>query len=176
MQDLSEPDDFVFRQSCPGNIWAESHYTEDAKLFDSFLDVVRKSRVFELFQGSLLCRSLRGGTDSDMGRLLISRVREEYAEHIIETFSIISSPKVTVLGIVQHHSFPFHQHVENRTSTCCWSTRSCTHNIRRLAQIRVRFDFWVHGIHLIPISCIALCWTTLTIELHLEFCVSHKCF
>ena len=28
--------------SCPGSIWAESHYTEDDKLFDSFLDVVMK--------------------------------------------------------------------------------------------------------------------------------------
>ena len=40
-QDLSEPDNFVFKQSCPGNIWAESHVTEGAKLLDSLLDVVR---------------------------------------------------------------------------------------------------------------------------------------
>ena len=95
-QDLSEPDNFVFRQSSPGNIWAESHCTEGAKLFDSLLDVVRKqAKCSNCFQGSFLCRSLRGGTGSDMEWLLISRVREEYLDHIIETFSIISSPKVS---------------------------------------------------------------------------------
>ena len=33
---------FVFRQSGPGNIWAESLNTEGAKRIDSLLDVVRK--------------------------------------------------------------------------------------------------------------------------------------
>ena len=148
------------------------HYTEGAKLFDSLLDVVRKeAECSNCFQRSLLCSSLRGGTGSDMGRLLISRVREEYRDHIIETFSIISSPKVSDSVVQPYYAvLSFYQLVENGTSTCCWSTRSCTHrfshsetrdsNIRTLGQIRVRFDFWVHGIHLIPVSCVALCSTT----------------
>ena len=102
------------------------------------------------------------------GRLLISRVREEYQITSLKPSPLSRHRRCpTLWGIVQHHSLHF---ISTWTSTCCWSTRSCTHrfshsetrdsNVRRLGQIRVRFHFWVHGIHLIPVSCISLCSTT----------------
>ena len=69
---------------------------EGAELIDSVLDVVRKeAEGCDCLQGFQLCHSLGGGTGSGMGTLLISKVREEYPDRIMETFSVIPSPKVS---------------------------------------------------------------------------------
>ena len=47
-----------------------------------------------LVQGFQLCHSLGGGTGSGMGTLLISKIREEYPDRIMNTFSVVPSPKV----------------------------------------------------------------------------------
>ena len=51
------------------------------------------------FQGFQLVHSLGGGTGSGMGTLLLSRLREEFPDRIINTFSILPSPKVRVINI-----------------------------------------------------------------------------
>ena len=49
-----------------------------------------------------------------MGALLISKIREEYADRITETFSIILSPKVSDAVVEPHIAIrSFHQLVEN---------------------------------------------------------------
>ena len=60
------------------------------------LNVVRKeAEGCDCLQGFQLCPSLGGGTGAGMGTLLISKVREEYPDRIMETFSVIPSPKVS---------------------------------------------------------------------------------
>ena len=81
---LFRPDNFVFGQTGAGNNWAKGHYTEGAELIDSVLE-----------QGFQITHSLGGGTGSGMGTLLISKIREEYQDRIIETFSVFPSPKVS---------------------------------------------------------------------------------
>ncbi len=82
-------------QSGAGNNWAKGHYTEGAELVDSVLDVVRKeSESCDCLQGFQLTHSLGGGTGSGMGTLLISKIREEYPDRIMMTFSVVPSPKV----------------------------------------------------------------------------------
>merc|ERR1719389_135004 len=100
---LFRPDNFVFGQTGAGNNWAKGHYTEGAELIDSVLDVVRKeAEGCDCLQGFQLCHSLGGGTGSGMGTLLISKVREEYPDRVMSTFSVIPSPKVsdTVVGVL----------------------------------------------------------------------------
>jgi tubulin beta len=99
---IFRPDNFVFGQSGAGNNWAKGHYTEGAELVDSVLDVVRKeAESCDCLQGFQLCHSLGGGTGSGMGTLLISKIREEYPDRIMNTFSVVPSPKVcTYHGIV----------------------------------------------------------------------------
>uniref|UniRef100_A0A4W6C6X4 Tubulin beta chain n=1 Tax=Lates calcarifer TaxID=8187 RepID=A0A4W6C6X4_LATCA len=93
---IFRPDNFVFGQSGAGNNWAKGHYTEGAELVDSVLDVVRKeSESCDCLQGFQLTHSLGGGTGSGMGTLLISKIREEYPDRIMNTFSVVPSPKVT---------------------------------------------------------------------------------
>ncbi|KAI1235637.1 hypothetical protein IHE44_0002520, partial [Lamprotornis superbus] len=93
---LFRPDNFIFGQSGAGNNWAKGHYTEGAELVDSVLDVVRKEcENCDCLQGFQLTHSLGGGTGSGMGTLLISKVREEYPDRIMNTFSVVPSPKVS---------------------------------------------------------------------------------
>merc|ERR1712156_567159 len=90
------PDNFVFGQSGAGNNWAKGHYTEGAELVDSVLDVVRKeAEGCDCLQGFQLTHSLGGGTGSGMGTLLISKNREEYPDRIMNTYSVVPSPKVS---------------------------------------------------------------------------------
>merc|ERR1711966_248527 len=91
------------------------HYTEGAELIDSVLDVVRKeAEGCDCLQGFQMCHSLGGGTGAGMGTLLISKVREEYPDRILETFSIIPSPKVSDTVVEPYNAvLSFHQLVEN---------------------------------------------------------------
>ncbi|KAK7249749.1 tubulin-like protein [Aureococcus anophagefferens] len=70
---LFRPDNFVFGQTGAGNNWAKGHYTEGAELIDS------------------LTHSMGGGTGAGMGTLLISKIREEYPDRVMSTYSVIPS-------------------------------------------------------------------------------------
>jgi len=112
---LFRPDNFVFGQTGAGNNWAKGHYTEGAELIDCVLDVVRKeAEGCDCLQGFQLVHSLGGGTGSGMGTLLISKIREEYPDRIMETFSVIPSPKVSDTVVEPYNAvLSFHQLVEN---------------------------------------------------------------
>ncbi|KAB0401984.1 hypothetical protein E2I00_014402 [Balaenoptera physalus] len=93
---IFRPDNFVLGQPGTGNNWARGQYTEGAELADSVLDVVRKeAESCDCLQGFQLTHSLGGGTGSGMGILLISKIREEYPDRIMNTFSVVPSPKVS---------------------------------------------------------------------------------
>ena len=73
----------------------KGHYTEGAELVDSVLDVVRKeAEGCDCLQGFQLTHSLGGGTGSGMGTLLISKIKEEYPDRIMNSYSVVPSPKV----------------------------------------------------------------------------------
>uniref|UniRef100_A0AAQ4NW32 Tubulin beta chain n=1 Tax=Gasterosteus aculeatus aculeatus TaxID=481459 RepID=A0AAQ4NW32_GASAC len=116
---LFRPDNFVFGQSGAGNNWAKGHYTEGAELVDSVMDVVRKeSENCDCLQGFQLTHSLGGGTGSGMGTLLISKIREEYPDRIMNTFSVMPSPKVSDTVVEPYNAtLSVHQLVENTDET-----------------------------------------------------------
>ncbi|KER25244.1 hypothetical protein T265_07282 [Opisthorchis viverrini] len=118
---LFRPDNFVFGQSGAGNNWAKGHYTEGAELVDSVLDVVRKeSESCDCLQGFQMTHSLGGGTGSGMGTLLISKIREEYPDRIMNTFSVVPSPKVSDTVVEPYNAtLSVHQLVENTDETYC---------------------------------------------------------
>uniref|UniRef100_A0A1I8F5M9 Tubulin beta chain n=1 Tax=Macrostomum lignano TaxID=282301 RepID=A0A1I8F5M9_9PLAT len=118
---LFRPDNFVFGQSGAGNNWAKGHYTEGAELVDSVLDVVRKeAEGCDCLQGFQLTHSLGGGTGSGMGTLLISKIREEYPDRIMNTFSVVPSPKVSDTVVEPYNAtLSVHQLVENTDETYC---------------------------------------------------------
>lgn len=118
---LFRPDNFIYGQSGAGNNWAKGHYTEGAELVDSVLDVVRKEvENCDCLQGFQLAHSLGGGTGSGMGTLLISKIREEYPDRIMCTFSVVPSPKVSDTVVEPYNAtLSVHQLVENTDETFC---------------------------------------------------------
>ncbi|GAA5858247.1 hypothetical protein JCM8547_004618, partial [Rhodosporidiobolus lusitaniae] len=118
---LFRPDNFVFGQSSAGNNWAKGHYTEGAELVDNVLDVVRKeAEGTDCLQGFQITHSLGGGTGSGMGTLLLSRIREEFPDRMIATFSVMPSPKVSDTVVEPYNAtLSVHQLVENSDETFC---------------------------------------------------------
>ena len=57
-------------------------------VIDAVLDVVRKeAEGCDCLQGFTMTHSLGGGTGSGMGTLLISKIREEYPDRVMCTYS-----------------------------------------------------------------------------------------
>merc|ERR1711920_1038207 len=112
---IFRPDNFVFGQSGAGNNWAKGHYTEGAELIDAVLDVVHKeAEGCDCLQGFTMSHSLGGGTGSGMGTLLISKIREEYPDRVMCTFSVFPSPKVSDTVVEPYNCvLSVHQLVEN---------------------------------------------------------------
>uniref|UniRef100_A0A2M4ACE6 Tubulin beta chain n=1 Tax=Anopheles triannulatus TaxID=58253 RepID=A0A2M4ACE6_9DIPT len=118
---LFRPDNFVYAQSGAGNNWAKGHYTEGAELVDNVLDVIRKeTENCDCLQGFQLAHSLGGGTGSGMGTLLISKIREEYPDRIMNTFSVVPSPKVSDVVLEPYNAtLSMHQLIEASDQTNC---------------------------------------------------------
>merc|ERR1719238_58662 len=118
---LFRPDNFVFGQTGAGNNWAKGHYTEGAELIDSVLDVVRKeAENCDCLQGFQIAHSLGGGTGSGMGTLLISKIREEYPDRMMCTYSVVPSPKVSDTVVEPYNcTLSIHQLVENADEVMC---------------------------------------------------------
>lgn len=67
-----------------------------------------------IFSGFQVCHSLGGGTGSGMGTLLISKIREEYPDRMMLTFSVFPSPKVSDTVVEPYNAtLSVHQLVEN---------------------------------------------------------------
>lgn len=118
---LFRPDNFVFGQSGAGNNWAKGHYTEGAELVDQVLDVVRReAEGCDCLQGFQITHSLGGGTGAGMGTLLISKIREEFPDRMMATFSVVPSPKVSDTVVEPYNAtLSIHQLVENSDETFC---------------------------------------------------------
>lgn len=68
----------------------------------------------ENISGFQVCHSLGGGTGSGMGTLLISKIREEYPDRMMLTFSVFPSPKVSDTVVEPYNAtLSVHQLVEN---------------------------------------------------------------
>lgn len=118
---LFHPDNFLFGQSGAGNNWAKGHYTDGAELIDHVLDTVRKeAESADCLQGFQLTHSIGGGTGSGLGTLLISKLREEYPDRIMSTFSVVPSIKVSDVVIEPYNAtLSIHQLVENADQVVC---------------------------------------------------------
>ena len=115
------PDNFLFGQSGAGNNFAKGFLTEGAELIDSVLDKVRKeAETSDCLQGFQLVHSLGGGTGSGLGCLLISKIRDEYSDRLINTFSVIPSPKVSDTVVEPYNATLALKHlIENVSGTFC---------------------------------------------------------
>ncbi|XP_011826324.1 PREDICTED: tubulin beta-8 chain-like [Mandrillus leucophaeus] len=88
---------------------------------ESVMDIARKeAESCDCLQGFQLTHSLGGGTGSGMGTLLLSKIREEYPDRIINTFSILPSPRVSDTVVEPYNAtLSVHQLIENADETFC---------------------------------------------------------
>ncbi|KAK4875214.1 hypothetical protein RN001_011636 [Aquatica leii] len=90
------PDNFIFGQFGSGNNFAKGRYTEGAELCDYTLDITRKeAEGCDCMQGFQIVHAVGGGTGSGMATLLLEKIKDEYPDRIISTFTVIPSPKVS---------------------------------------------------------------------------------
>ncbi|XP_053429848.1 tubulin beta-1 chain [Nycticebus coucang] len=118
---LFQPDSFVHGNSGAGNNWAKGHYTEGAELLERALEAVRReSEGCDCLQGFQLVHSLGGGTGSGMGTLLMSKIREEYPDRMMNAFSVMPSPKVSDTVVEPYNAvLSIHQLIENADACFC---------------------------------------------------------
>jgi tubulin beta len=118
---IFKPDNFVFGTTGAGNNWAKGHYTEGAEIIDYILDVTRKeAEGCDCLQGFQLFHSLGGGTGSGLGSLLLGKLREEYPDRILSTYSVVPSPKVSDTVVEPYNCvLALHQLVETTDLTYC---------------------------------------------------------
>ncbi|XP_028343120.1 tubulin beta-1 chain isoform X1 [Physeter macrocephalus] len=104
-----------------GNNWAKGHYTEGAELVESVLDAVRaEAEGCDCLQGFQLVHSLGGGTGSGMGTLLLGKIREEYPDRILNSFSVMPSPKVSDTVVEPYNAvLSLHQLLQNSDACFC---------------------------------------------------------
>jgi len=93
---------------------------------DQVLDVVRREmESCDCPQGFQLCHSLGGGTGSGLGTLLLAKIREEYPERLISTFSVVPSPKVTDTVIEPYNAtLSIHHLIENSDCVFCFDNEA----------------------------------------------------
>jgi len=115
LANLFKPDNFIFGQSGAGNNWAKGHYTEGAEMVDQVMEMLRKeAEACDCLQGFQVTHSIGGGTGSGMGTLLLSKIKEEFPDRMLTTFSVIPSPKVSDVVVEPYNAtLSIHQLLEN---------------------------------------------------------------
>ncbi|XP_022245444.1 tubulin beta-4B chain-like [Limulus polyphemus] len=118
---LFRPDNFIFGNNGASNNWAKGFYTDGAELIDTVLDVIRKeAESCDCVQGFQLTHSLGGGTGSGLGTLLLSKLKEEYPDRILSSFSVFPSPMVSDTVVEPYNAtLSVHQLLENTDETFC---------------------------------------------------------
>ena len=85
------------------------------------MDSVRQeAENCDLLQGFQLTHSLGGGSGSGLGCLLLTKLREEYPDRMLATFSVLPSPKVSDTVVEPYNTvLSLHQLVEATDLTFC---------------------------------------------------------
>ncbi|KAF8813430.1 beta-tubulin 2 tubb2 [Phlegmacium glaucopus] len=118
---LFRPDTYLTSTSGAGNNWAKGCDFAGAELVDSILDIVRRqAEACDALQGFQIIHSLGGGTGAGLGSLMLSKLREEFPDRMIATFSILPSPKVSETVVEPYNAMlSVHQLVDNGDLTIC---------------------------------------------------------
>ena len=115
MGQMFRPDNYINAQAGAGNCWAKGFYTDGTELIDEIIDVLRReTEACESLQGFQLTHSLGGGTGSGLGTLLVSKIKEEFSDRMLATFSVFPSPKVSDTVVEPYNAtLSIHQLIEN---------------------------------------------------------------
>ncbi|RTE78593.1 Tubulin beta chain [Fusarium euwallaceae] len=136
MGQLFRPDNFVSGADSAGNNWAKGHYSEGAEIVDEVVDVVRReAEGCDHLQGFQLSHSLGGGSGSGMGTLLLAKIKEEFPDRMIATYSVLPSPTVSNTVVEPYNTtLALNQLIENSDETFCLDNKAlvdiCTRSLK----------------------------------------------
>ncbi|XP_041375791.1 tubulin beta chain-like [Gigantopelta aegis] len=118
---IYRPDNFIFGRYGAANNFAKGHYNEGYIIADIVIDVMRKEvEGCDFFQGFQTVHSIGGGTGSGLGTLLMNRLQDEYPDRIMNSFSVIPSPKVSDTVVEPYNATLSINHlVDNSDVTNC---------------------------------------------------------
>ncbi|KAJ1849412.1 Tubulin beta chain (Beta tubulin) [Coemansia sp. RSA 2708] len=118
---LFRPDSMINAASGAGNNWAKGFYTEGAELLDTVLDTIRHDvEACDSFSGFQMCHSIAGGTGSGLGSLVLQKVREEYPDRMMSTFTVMPSQDTSDAVVEPYNSvLSIHHLIENSDMTFC---------------------------------------------------------
>ncbi|KAL1751391.1 Tubulin/FtsZ, GTPase domain-containing protein [Schizophyllum commune] len=135
---LFRPDSYIYGEVGAGNNWAKGFYTEGAEIIDSIQDVIRKqSEACDALQGFQIVHSLGGGSGAGLGTLLLSKLREEYPDRMMSTFSILPAPKVSETVVEPYNAMlSLHQLVDNSDLTVCIDNEALYAIVERSLKIK----------------------------------------
>ncbi|KAI8319512.1 tubulin-domain-containing protein [Martensiomyces pterosporus] len=125
---LFRPESMIHAESGAGNNWAKGFYTEGAELLDEVLDTIRQDvERCDLLSGFQLCHSIGGGTGSGMGSLMLQKIREEYPDRMVSTFTVMPSPESSDTVVEPYNSvLSIHHLIENSDMTFCLDNQALT--------------------------------------------------
>jgi tubulin beta len=106
-------------------------------LIDQILDVLRKeAENTDCLQGFQLTQSLGGGTGSGLGTLLVSKIKEEFPERMLCTFSVFPSPKVSETVVEPYNAvLSSHQLIENADEVFCFDNEALFNICQRQLKV-----------------------------------------
>lgn len=94
------------------------------------MDVItREAENCDSLQGFQITHSLGGGTGAGMGTLLLSKIREEFPDRMMATFSVVPSRVSDTVVEPYNATLSVHQLVENSDETFCIDNEVCRPNI-----------------------------------------------
>eukprot|EP00187_Rhodella_violacea_P004741 CAMPEP_0174901766 /NCGR_PEP_ID=MMETSP0167-20121228/35626_1 /TAXON_ID=38298 /ORGANISM="Rhodella maculata, Strain CCMP736" /LENGTH=439 /DNA_ID=CAMNT_0016143543 /DNA_START=9 /DNA_END=1328 /DNA_ORIENTATION=+ len=134
---MYRPDNVVAGQSGAGNNWAKGHYTEGAELIEQVMEVVRKeAEGCDCLQGFQVTHSLGGGTGSGMGTLLVSKIKEEYPDRMMCTYSVMPSPKTSDTVVEPYNAtLSIHQLIECADSVFCLDNEALYNIVQKSLKV-----------------------------------------
>ncbi|KJK63919.1 Tubulin C-terminal domain protein [Aspergillus parasiticus SU-1] len=114
------PRNLLFRGYCAGQCWAIGYHTAGAELIDEAMDMVRReAEECECLQGLQIIHSVGWGTGGGMGALLISRLRDEFPDRVITTFSVFPSRVPDVVVEPYNVTLSMNRLIEDCDATFC---------------------------------------------------------
>ncbi|KAB8215972.1 hypothetical protein BDV33DRAFT_227295 [Aspergillus novoparasiticus] len=114
------PRNLLFRGYGAGQCWAIGYHTAGAELIDEAMDMVRReAEECECLQGFQIIHSVGWGTGGGMGALLISKLRDEFPDRVITTFSVFP-PRVPDVVVEPYNvTLSINQLIEDCDATFC---------------------------------------------------------
>eukprot|EP01084_Bolivina_argentea_P237772 399512_1 len=155
---LFKLDNICSGTSSAGNNWAKGHYTNGVELIDEAVDILRKEvESCNCPQGFQLTQSLGGGTGSGMGSLMLIKIRDNYPDRIISTFSVYPSPKVSDVVVEPYNAMlSIHQLLENSDATNVIDNEalfSISHNVLKQKEPKYCDLNWVISMVMSGVTC-----------------------